>query len=206
MSPAPARTTDDAILVAARDLLDEGGADAVTMQAVAARVGVRAPSLYKHLASRGALLQALVEDAIAEIGAAIDAVARGADPGADVRAMAYAFRAWARRSPNRYRHVFGSRPGAARPAAGLSAAAVAPLLGSCDRLVGPDRALAAARLVTAYVHGFASMELADGFGLGGDVDAAFASGVETLVSALERGDAVDAEEPAARSSGGGPDA
>jgi AcrR family transcriptional regulator len=195
MSPAPARTSDVAILAAARDLLDEGGPDAVTMLAVARRVGVRAPSLYKHVANRGSLLRAVAEDGIEEIGAVLEAAARGGDPAADVRAMAHAFRAWAHRSPNRYRHVFGSRPTAedgddARPATAVAAAAVAPLLGACARLVGGDRALEAARLLTAYVHGFASMELADGFELGGDVDAAFAFGVDTLVGALaDRGSA-----------------
>ncbi len=185
MSPAPARTTDAAILAAARDLLDEGGPDAVTMQAVAVRVGVRPPSLYKHVASRGALLRAVAEDAIAEIGGALADAAQGDDPGDDVRAMAHGFRAWAHRAPNRYRHVFGSRPADDRRATSLAATAVAPLLAACEQLVGPDRALEAARLLTAYVHGFASMELADGFGLGGDVDAAFAFGVDTLVSALQ---------------------
>jgi AcrR family transcriptional regulator len=188
MSPAPARTTDAAILAAARDLLDVGGPDAVTMQAVAARVGVRAPSLYKHVTSRAALLRAVAEDAIAEIGGVLAAAAPGADPAADLRAMAHAFRAWARRSPNRYRHVFGARPSTTvedRTSTSLAAAAVAPLLDACARLVGRELALEAARLLTAYVHGFASMELGEAFGLGGDVDAAFAFGVDTLVGALE---------------------
>lgn len=197
MSPAPARTTDAAILAAARDLLDEGGPDLVTMQAVAVRVGIRAPSLYKHVASRGALLRAVAEDGIAEIGAALAAAALGHDPSSDLRAMAHAFRAWAHRTPNRYRHVFASREAADRPPAGLAAAAVAPLLEACARLVGPERALEAARLLTAYVHGFTSMELAEGFGLGGSVDAAFAFGVDTLVGALEGMD-----RPAEGTSGG----
>ncbi len=190
MSPAPARTTDAAILAAARELLDDGGPDAVTMQAVAARVGVRAPSLYKHVPSRAALLRAVAEDGIAEIGEVLAEAARGDDPAARLRAMAHAVRAWARRSPNRYRHVFGARPAnarEARPDTALAAAAAAPLLAACAGLVGPERALDAARLLTAYVHGFASMELADGFGLGGDVDAAYAFGVETLVGALAAG-------------------
>jgi AcrR family transcriptional regulator len=184
MSPAPARTTDAAILAAARDLLDEGGPDAVTMQAVAVRVGVRAPSLYKHVVSRDALLRAVAEDGIVEIGAALAAVVRGEDPASDLRAMAHAFRSWAHRTPNRYRHVFASSRAADRPPTGLAAAAVAPLLESCAMLVGPERALEAARLLTAYVHGFTSMELAEGFGLGGSVDSAFAFGVDTLVGAL----------------------
>ena len=50
--------------------------------------------------------------------------------------------------------------------------------------VGPAEALEAARTLVAWAYGFVSMELADTFRLGGDVDAAFAYGVERLVDAI----------------------
>jgi AcrR family transcriptional regulator len=193
MSPAPARTTDAAILAAARDLLEAGGPDAVTMAAVAEQVGVRPPSLYKHVASRSALLLAVADDAMAEIGAELASAARTGDPAADIRSMALAFRAWAQRGPNVYRHLFGRFTGDDRPSTGLAAVAVAPLLDACARLAGPAHALDAARLLTAYVHGFTNMDLSGGFGLGGDVDAAFRWGVETLTGALGDGDLARAE-------------
>ena len=46
MSPARARTSQTDIVAAGRELLEAGGLDAVTMQAIAERVGIRAPSLY----------------------------------------------------------------------------------------------------------------------------------------------------------------
>jgi hypothetical protein len=39
-------------------------------------------------------------------------------------------------------------------------------------------------MVVAWAHGFVSMELAGAFRLGGDVDDAFAFGVDRLASAL----------------------
>jgi hypothetical protein len=58
------------------------------------------------------------------------------------------------------------------------------LLEVTARLVGPERALEAARLVTAFAHGFVSMEITGAFRLGGDVDQAFRYGVGVLVDAL----------------------
>ena len=43
--PTPERTSLDAIIRAGCDLLEADGVEGLTMQAVAVRVGVRAPSL-----------------------------------------------------------------------------------------------------------------------------------------------------------------
>ena len=58
MSPTPARTNREEIVAAARSLLEEEGLHAVTMANVANRVGVRPPSLYKHVRDRSALISA----------------------------------------------------------------------------------------------------------------------------------------------------
>ena len=54
-------------------------------------------------------------------------------------------------------------PPGSRPTADSTAEAAAPLLAVTKRLVGPDRALEAARVITAFAHGFVSMELAERF-------------------------------------------
>jgi hypothetical protein len=75
-------------------------------------------------------------------------------------------------------------PPGSRPPAELNADAAAPLIEVTERLVGAERALEAARLVTAFAHGFVSMEITGAFRLGGDVDRAFRYGVGVLVEAL----------------------
>ena len=56
MSPSPARTTSAEILAAGRAVLEDEGLDALTMASVAGRVGIRPPSLYKHVRDRSELV------------------------------------------------------------------------------------------------------------------------------------------------------
>jgi hypothetical protein len=49
---------------------------------------------------------------------------------------------------------------------------------------GPHHALEAARTVVAWATGFISMELADAFRMGGDVDRAYTIGMERLADAI----------------------
>ena len=188
MSPARARTSRDEILAAGRDLLEEGGLDGVTMQAVADRVGVRAPSLYKRVPNRGALIAAIGEAAQQDLGRQLEPALRDPDPANALREIASAFRTFAHGHPRSYELLFMNLPADARPPADRTAEAAAPLLEITTRLVGPERALEAARLVTAFAHGFVSMELSGAFRLGGDVDQAYRYGIDVLVDALANGD------------------
>jgi AcrR family transcriptional regulator len=184
VSPARARTSVDAIVAAGRELLDQGGLDAVTMQAVAERVAVRAPSLYKRLPSRAALIAAIGAAAVDDLAGRIAPLAADPDPADAIRRMASAVRAFAHANPRAYELIFLSQPDDARPPAERTAAASAPVLAAVERLVGRERALDAARLVTAFTHGFVSMELNGAFRLGGDVDEGFRYGMDRLIAAL----------------------
>ena len=197
MSPARAKTTDEAILDAAARLLETGGLDALTMQAVAAEVGVRAPSLYKRIRDRAALVRAVQEAAAAELADALSSAVDGQDPRADIIAMADAFRAFAHRRSGVYGLLFAALPDEMRVSPETNQAAVAPLFRALAALVvlvpgsGRDEAnepiegpLEAARLLVAFAHGFVTMELAGAFRLGGDVDRAWRTGVATIVDAV----------------------
>ena len=65
----PHRTplTRDRLLLAALALVDEGGLDALTMRALADRVGVRPMSLYHHVAHKDEILDALIDLVFGEI-------------------------------------------------------------------------------------------------------------------------------------------
>ncbi len=182
--PTPARTSLEAIIAAGRRILESEGLEALSMQAVARAVGVRAPSLYKRLRGRDDLVRRIATEVATELGATLEAAIGGTDPGADVAALAAAHRAFALANPRAYGLLFAAVPEVWRIDEALNAQISAPLLRSIEALAGPRDALPAARTVTAWAHGFVSMELAGAFRLGGDVDEAFAYGVRRLARAV----------------------
>lgn len=186
--PAPERTTIEAIVAAGRAIVEDGGLDALTMQAVARRVGVRAPSLYKRVRDRDELVRRIVEATADDLGDRLRAAAKdaGDDPRDVLVALAHDLRAFAHERPHGYRLIFGPLPAGGRPDRDVLARASAPMLDAVRQLAGEEHALEAARTVTAWANGFLFMELAGAFRLGGDLDRAYAWGVATLVSAIAR--------------------
>ena len=170
--PTPPRTSIAAITAAGSEILETRGLQGLTMQAVALAAGVKAPSLYKHVADRDALVS-LVADA-----AALPLAAHLA-PEDNLAGLVRALRSWATAHPHAYRLVFS---GQGSP--DVTAAAGAPVLAIARGLAGSADELAAARLVTAWATGFISMELAGAFQLGGDVEAAFDYALDRLTLAL----------------------
>ena len=184
VSPAPARTSVDAIVAAARAILESDGLPAVTMSRVAAAVGVRAPSLYKRVANRDELIRTVSEDVLKDLSRAIGRATETDDPAADLRTAANSYRDFVLHNPNGYRLLFADLPAAARPDPATVAASGVPIVRAMAHLIGEPKALEGARTMVAWAHGFVSMELAGGFRLGGDVDAAYAFGIAALLAGV----------------------
>ena len=184
--PTPDRTSLEAIVQAGQDIVESDGPAGLTMHAVAERVGVRPPSLYKRVKNRDELIRLITEATIHDLGERLTTVEVGAagDPRLVLAEMARAIRAFARSRPAGFGLVFASRPSPARADVDAMAQAVAPLLRVAAILAGDEHALEAARTFTAWASGFITMELAEGFNLGGDVDRAFEFGVTRLADAL----------------------
>ncbi len=188
MSPAQARTSQPAIIAAARDLLEEGGLDAVSMAGVAERVGIRAPSLYHRFNDRADLLVAVATDVALDLRRVLaDAVVgAGADPAKGLDALAVAYRSFALATPRASALLFAPAVPGVAPTPEAQAEAAKPVVDVAQTIVGPARALAAARVLTAFAYGFVSMESAGAFRFGGDVDEAYRLGIAVLRSGLEQ--------------------
>jgi AcrR family transcriptional regulator len=179
------KTSAAQIVAAAKKLVHKSGVEALSMQAVATRVGIRPPSLYKHFADRASLIQAVRLDVAVQMRQAYSAAATHDDPRRDLRAIAHAQRAFAQRFPHLYALVMSAAPGY-----DLSAkendALLAPLLELVRRFGDPRRVVESARLLVSFVHGFSQMEAAGAFRLGGDLDASFEFGLVRVLDAIGR--------------------
>jgi Tetracyclin repressor-like, C-terminal domain len=80
--------------------------------------------------------------------------------------------------------VFAGLGGDLQPSVATAAIAARPLLEVSAELAGKDRALVAARALTAFAYGFCAMEQDAAFRFGGDVDEAFSAGIEALIRGL----------------------
>ncbi|MDL9978164.1 TetR/AcrR family transcriptional regulator [Microbacterium sp. ASV49] len=185
--PTPERTNREAIVAAATGILEREGLDALTMQAVAAAVGVRAPSLYKRVRSRNDVIRLVMEGVAEDLGNALDTAVRGIpDPRERALALLDATRAFAHARPNAYSLLFARLPDDALADPEVLAGTIAAVLSVSTDLVGEEDALAGARTLTAWVHGFVTMELAGRFRMGSDLDDAFAYGARHIADALAR--------------------
>lgn len=181
--PTPSRTSLDAIVNAGLLILESNGPAGLTMHAVAKSVGVKSPSLYKHVADRDALLTLVADAAARDLVAHLPPARQdhtAEDLHSNLAQLARSLRGWAHRRPEAFRLAF-----AGRGSEETLAAAAEPILATTQGLAGEEHALNAARLVTAWAMGFISMELAGAFRLGGNVEEAFEFGLERLSVALD---------------------
>ena len=159
-------------MAAGRQLLEEEGPEALTMRRLAERVGIRAPSLYKHLPDKAALEAAIIATGFEEAATAFEQAVDRADegPGDALVDLAAAYRRFALEHPHLYRLMNnGPLPREHLPP-GLEGRTAAPLL----RVAGSE---ARARAVWAFAHGMVMLELDQRFPPDADLDAAWQAGI-----------------------------
>jgi len=157
------------IVDAALELLEADGPAALSMRRVADRVGIRAPSIYEHLADKRALESAIISRGFELQAAAFErAVAGAGDP---LAALASAYRAFAAAHPHLYRLMTAHELDRAALADGVERRAAAPVVAAA----GHDGDLA--RAIWAFAHGMTILELDRRFPPGADLDAAWDRGL-----------------------------
>jgi len=181
-----------AVVEAAASLADEEGLDGLSLARLAERLGVRAPSVYNHVAGLEGVRRGLAVLGTRELGERLRRAAVGKAGDEALEAIAEAYRTFVKERPGLYAATLPAsrlREPAADPE--LQAAeqeALEPVLvvlASSYGLEG-EEALHATRCLRAAVHGFATLEVAGGFGLVLDTDESFRRLVRTIIGGLRR--------------------
>lgn len=124
----------------AMEQLAESGPSGISVNAIAKRMGVTGPALYRYFANRDALLTDLVTDGYRDLAETLEGIAldhRRKAPENRFREVAMGFRAWALEAPQRFLLLYGTPvPGYEAPAEtfGLADRAFRPLLDALAEL------------------------------------------------------------------------
>ena len=160
------------IVAAARAILEDEGLDALTMRRIAERLGIRAPSLYKHFPDKESLEAAIISAAFEEQAGAFErAVEDGDDP---LEALGAAYRRFALAHPHLYRLMTDQELRRDLLAPGVEDRAGLTIY----RAAGEDTDRA--RAAWAFAHGMAMLELTNRFPPGADIDAAWREGIRAF--------------------------
>jgi AcrR family transcriptional regulator len=156
-------------------LADRVGISGLSMGLLADQLGVKAPSLYKHVDGLADLEHRIAVLAMTELGDILRDALQGRAGRDALTAGTQAMRAWVKDHPGRYAASNAAR--ATGPDDPLVAAANRVMDSWAAMLHGYRIALAhrthALRMLRSLLHGFATLEAAGGFQLDTDVDESF---------------------------------
>lgn len=157
----------DDILIAAREIVQQGGIKELSMRALGRAVGVTAPTLYDYFPSKEAVLNALYLEGVKLLRAQFDAAVESSPPGARrLTAIGHAYRHFAETEHDLFILVFGKVDAFFAPGEEQREAAIGlmePLYRSVVEAVelgelrpcDPD---VACRFLWTAVHGFVMLE------------------------------------------------
>jgi AcrR family transcriptional regulator len=167
--PAGRSARINQIIAAARQIVETDGADALTMRRLADDLGIKAPSLYKHLPGRDAVITRLVDETLFDTGDQMHAAVEAPTVAGAVAALLRAYRVYGRAHPNLYRLVTTGAFPRDELTPGLEAWAGEPFY----RATGdPYRAQA----LWAFAHGTLILEIDHRFIPGSDLDQTWETG------------------------------
>src|ERR1700753_4018872 len=153
------------VIAAAAELADEVGFQELTMGLLAQRLGIRTPSLYKHVTDLADLRHGVAVVAMNEVGEELRDALQGRSGREALTVMATTIRSYAIAHPARYAAANGTRltgPDDPLLAAGTrvvdSIAAALRGYGIAD-----DQMVHAIRTIRSTIHGFALLEQGEGF-------------------------------------------
>jgi AcrR family transcriptional regulator len=181
--PYPAQTDRETIIQTAREMIELEGLAQLSLARLAEVLGIKAPSLYRHVPSKTALIQAVNTLTFQKLFEYYETAlaAENSDPTAQLLTILRAHRAFAQANPKTYILAFTTSSPEQRPEPAMLVQLALPLQELIGQISGPERSLAALRGALALVHGFVLLELNNQFQRGGNLDEAFATAIEAYL-------------------------
>ncbi|MGV8840807.1 MAG: WHG domain-containing protein [Bauldia sp.] len=177
--------TTEAVVEAAAVLADERGMNAVTLAALAARLGVKPPSLYKHVEGLEAIHRAVALKGLRELNSRIIHAAVGLSRDDALVALAGAYWRFSIDHPGLYAATLRVSPSDSAEvdaACSIFVGVVSTVLEGYG--VVDAEALHAIRAVRAIVHGFVSLDSNGSFGTSANVEESFVRLVRSFAAGL----------------------
>lgn len=178
---ARAGLTTEKVVAEAATVADEVGLDRLTLAAVAERLEVRQPSLYKHVAGAGGLERELALLGLRQLGDAFTKAAVGRTGGDALGQVAAAYRRFAEARPGLYAATLRapSTEDVELTAAAQDVLDVAFAIMRSYGLEGAD-AVHGIRILRSALHGFVTQKAAGGFGMPESIDETFDRIIDVL--------------------------
>lgn len=187
MSPR-AGLSPEAVVEAAASLADEKGLEAVTLTALASELGIRTPSLYNHVAGLEGLRRELALLGVRELGQRLSRAAAGKAADKGIFGLAEAYRGFVKERPGLYaatvRSYRLSHPDDSQLAKAERQAFEPVLAVLASYGLSGEEAIHAARGLRSVAHGFATLEVAGGFGIALDPEESFVRLLEAFAAGL----------------------
>lgn len=182
--PYPSQVDRETIVTQAWQLIEAEGAENLSLSKLAETLGIKAPSLYRHVGSKAGLLQAVNLHTNQQLVAALNeaAVQPTATPQEQTATILHAYRGFALAHPHTYVLAFTNTDEALRPDADVLEQLALPLQQVISAVSGPEQSLAALRGAMALVHGFVMLELHGQLRRGGDLGADFETAVHAYLN------------------------
>ncbi|MEP6985876.1 MAG: TetR-like C-terminal domain-containing protein [Chloroflexota bacterium] len=162
------------VVQAAAEIIDREGQAALTLAALAAHFKVAVPSLYNHVGGMPGLQQQLALLGRRQLTQQLGRAVMGKSGDDAIMAMADAYRAYVKTHPGLYAstlHVADASDTESRAAEDEAVEIALKVLAYYD--LRDEMALHMVRGFRSLVHGFASLEVAGGFGIPLDLDESF---------------------------------
>ncbi|MDT3426319.1 AcrR family transcriptional regulator [Paenibacillus forsythiae] len=175
------------IVMAAAEIADEQGMEGVTLAALAARLGVRPPSLYNHIDGLAGLRTQLAVHGLKQLYEAMSSASQGLSGSDAVLAMGKGYAAFAKQHPGLYEMTLQA-PDADN----------AELIEEGDRVLklitcvlepyrlGEQGELHAVRGLRSILHGFASLEQKGGFSISLDLNVSLSATIHAFLAGIDQ--------------------